>query len=227
MIETDEILERIRSRGNWLVRIRPSTYDATRLVSLPDLERAVRDSSVALRGWSYPQYDEPTRLAGYVEETTDWQHEIEVWRAFQSGQFVSLNGLSEDWRDNSEIWPAPKGWRAGQLPRGEDAIFRLAEIFEFAARWSTAVAFRGPVVVDCSLRELQGRGVGLSPNRGPWQLKRTCIASQWSWSRSYDLPNLLAGTWELAIEPAMSLFELCGWDLSRDVIRSILDELGS
>ena len=228
MTPTDELVAKIRSRGYWTVRIHPSTYDTELIGRLSALERAVSDSSVALRGWSFPHYDSghsPVRSANYVEQPTEWQHALELWRAYKSGQFLSLVGFMEDWRDQSSFWPADAGWEPGASLGVESTIFRFVEVYEFAARWSRALGLEGRIVVELSLRGLEDRFLALSPTRLPLLPARLCTAAEWSQSESYDSSELFTETRKLAVAPAQSLFELFGWDASPEMVREIQAEL--
>ncbi len=210
------------------MRVYPDTYDAERIGRLSALERAVSDASVALRGWSFPHFDSghpPLRSATYVEQPTEWQHALELWRAYKSGQFVSLAGFMEDWRDQSSFWPADADWEPGASLDVESTIFRFVEVYEFAARWSRALGLEGPIVIGLSLRGLKDRFLSLSPTRRPLLPTRLCAAAEWSQSESCDSAELLTETRELAIAPALGLFELFGWDASPEIVHEIQAEL--
>ncbi len=219
---------KVKNRGHWVVRVHPDTFDSNRLQKLADLEKAVRDSTVSLRGWDFPHYslhDQPTRTSDYVEQSLDWEHHVELWRAYKSGQFVSIAALWDDWRDQSGLWPATQSWKPGATLGVEDAVFRFVEIYEFAARWSRALGIQGSLVIECTLRGLQDRILQLGPRRTGFSHARTCKVPEWSQTGSYLSTALLAHPRELAIPPAISLFELFGWDVSAEVIRGIQGEL--
>jgi len=220
--------EKVKTRGHWVVRVHPETYDPNRLHKLADLQKAVGDSAVSLRGWDFPHYDpqvQPTRSADYVEQSLDWDHHVELWRAYKSGQFVSVSAFWGDWRDQSGLWPANQGWKPGATLSVEHAVFRFVEIYEFAARWSRALGIRDPLVIECTLRELGNRALQLGPRSIGFSYARTCMEPEWSYSGTYAPTALLAQPRELAIPPGISLFELFGWDVSPEVIRGIQGKL--
>lgn len=220
--------DKVKSRGHWVVRVHPETYDPNRPHKLADLEKAVRDSAVSLRGWDFPHYDpqaQPTRSTDYVEQSLDWEHHVELWRAYRSGQFVSVSGLQDDWRDQSGLSPATTGWKPGATLSVEDPVFRFVEIYEFAARWSRALSIQGPLVIEWTLRGLENRSLQLGPRRLGFTYARTSKVPEWSYSGSYLSAALLAQPREFAIPPAISLFELFGWDVSAEVVRGIQSDL--
>ena len=222
------LADKIRTRGHWTARLHPEAYASDRIQRLVDLENVVRSSAVSLRGWDFPHYNlrvEPSRSSDYVEQVLDWEHYLEIWRAYKSGQFVSICGLWDDWRDQSKLWPAPEGWRSGATLWVEDTVFRLIEIFEFAARWSRSLSVEGPLVVECTLRGLENRSLQLGPRRSGFSYPRICKVPAWSHSASYQSTALLAQPRELAVPPAISLFELFGWDVTPEIVRDIQGEL--
>src|SRR5262245_54137547 len=48
------LAEKIRSRGYWEVKVRPTVFAAERIKTLGELERGVNTAHVELRGWDYP-----------------------------------------------------------------------------------------------------------------------------------------------------------------------------
>ena len=95
---------------------------------LPTVQRCV----VQIRGWDFPHLSnqvEIERQADWIGQSSEWEHLLEAWRFYQSGQFVDLSGIWEDWRDQSSLHPAGGDWRQGQTLGVGDALFRLTEIF--------------------------------------------------------------------------------------------------
>jgi hypothetical protein len=223
------IVEKIRARGHWVVRLHPDTYDASPSRNLASLEQAVRDSAVSVRGWDFPHYDlqtQPTRRADSVEQSLDWEERVEFWRAYKSGQFISITGLPDDWCDQSNLWPVEMRPNPGAILSVENAVFRFVEIYEFAARWSRALAIQTSLVLAFTLRGLENRKLRLNPRRRVGFLgARTSKAPDWSYSKSYPSTALLSEPRELAIPPTIVLFELFGWDVNREVVREIQGEL--
>jgi hypothetical protein len=223
-----EISEKVKTRGHWIVRVRPESYDVERSISSADLEKAVRESAVSLRGWDFPHFDYQrpcTRTQKYVEQGIDWEHFVEMWRAYKSGQFVAINALWDDWRDKSSFWPRQEGWQTGTSLGVEDAVYRLVEIYEFAARWTQALGIGDAIVLECAIRGLTNRRLVLSPNRG-FRIGGTCEVPEWTYEATHSPSSLLAQARELAVAPAISLFEIFGWDARPAVIKDIQNEIG-
>jgi hypothetical protein len=222
------VIDKIKKRGYWTVRIHPDRYPTLQRRTLAELEQAVRQSEVSVRGWNFPQTtgrSDVKRSQDYIEYALDWEHYIELWRAYKSGQFVSVSGIWNDWQDQSRLWPAPSGWRAGTTLLVEGVVFRFVEIYEFAARWAQALALKGSLSISSAIKGLQDRQIVFSPGRTPFFTPQACTVPEWAHSESYDLTMLRGQPRELAISPTISLFELFGWDAGPGRIRDIQGQL--
>lgn len=223
-----DIVAKVRTRGSWAVRVRPVEFIENRVPKSSDLIEAVRKSHVELRGWDFPHFDfnrAPIRKSKYIAQETDWEHYVELWRAYKSGQFFSICSLWGDWRDQSRLWPPHPGWKSGATLGVEDAIFRFVEIFEFAARWSRAIPIGSELFVECKLRGLKDRGLEMSPRRMSMRFSYVCAEDEFVWSNRYSPAQIFAAPRENAISPSIELLELFGWDVSESLIREIQGEL--
>jgi hypothetical protein len=224
------VSDKVKSRGHWLTRVYPELYPPkTALLQLGALERAVSTCSVSFRGWDFPHYstrEQPMRTRDFVEQSLDWEHFVELWRAYRSGQFVSLAAIPGDWRDQSTLWPPQAGWATGTTFSVEDAVFTLVEVYEFGARWVEAVQLQGPIVIECNLRGIQNRSLELDKRKSGFSMPKVSQVPEWTFRQVYEVPDLLAHARELATEPAIGLFELFGWDTTVALIDGIQKELG-
>lgn len=221
--------EKIRSRGHWIITVRPTQYSTSERVPLAQLENAVRTCSVSLRGWDFPHWDvhnRPQRLFDSVTQSIDWMHHIEKWQAYQSLQFVCASGIWEDWRDQSPIWGTPPGWVSGSSLSIASAVFRLVEAYEFAARWAGAVIKQDLAYVECTLAGMKGRALTTDPNRVGFFEGKVSSLERWTHKATPSLIELSAQPRDLAIGPAIALFEQFGWDTDEKMIREIQSELG-
>ena len=78
---------------------------------LPIIEK----SAIELGGWRFPFIpDRPGELTNgqrfrdedSVRQIHRWEHHLEVWRFFRTGQFALVTSVSWDWRDQSGWWTA-------------------------------------------------------------------------------------------------------------------------
>lgn len=104
-----DTINKIKSRGYWKLIIEP-VLDLERFFEHEiDGKRFVDNCKVSLRGWDYPHVpttrgtEENYQISnGQVSSFTDWNHFKECWTYYQSGQFVHIFGLCEDWFSESD-----------------------------------------------------------------------------------------------------------------------------
>ena len=158
-MDAKELEKKIRSRGYWRVVIRPSGFIAER-ARLRDLEQIARDSVIQLRGWDYPHFPKEgvTRGNDFIEALTDveWLSHIELWRLYQSGQFVHLFAMREDWVEGTPM-AGLGNVKPGTLLSYESTLYTITEIFLFAARLAQRMALGPEVIVEYSLVDLLNR----------------------------------------------------------------------
>ena len=223
-----DISEKIQTRGFWAVRVHPLDFQKNRISKHSVLIGAVKKCTVDFREWDFPHFDHkaPTiRTPDYVEQEIDWQHHIELWRAYKNGQFVSISALWDDWRNQSDLWPATTEWAPGDELSVEGIVFRMVEIFEFAARWARVANVGNEIVVECKLQGLEGRALRIGPGRAGFIDRRAASINEWEWKNQYPLAVLFSTPRKLAIDPVINLFELFGWDTNENIIRDIQKEL--
>lgn len=226
-----EILKKIQSRGYWKVIIRPATFDERRIENFADLYSILQKTYVQIPSsrWEFPHLDSHATLQkkqDWIGQEYHWRQYLEVWRFYQSGQFVSIKGVYDDWRDESNLWPPPDGWKPCQFMEIEDTLLRFNEIFEFAARLAFTKAGDEYMRLKISVHNLKGRGLELDMQRKGSSYLRTLTASTNELSYEVDLPavKLVASPGELALKPAIELFQRFGWNPGAGMLRDIRDD---
>lgn len=222
-----DLLKKIKSRGHWRVIIRPTTFDEKRVADISHLYAIVERRSVQLRGWDYPHVDtsKPPRTdEDWVGQEFEWDQHLEIWRLYQSGQLVHVFGMVEDWLDPSRR-PMGHRWKPGEILAMGSALFRFAEIFEFAARLALTEAGDQTMRVEITLNRLTGRVLyndtgGGFPFTGP---KATLSSLPYT----IDVPQaeLIADPRGLALQPAAELYRRFGEEFSEQALRSLLNKL--
>lgn len=221
------IVTKIRTRGFWRVVIRPSTFVPDR-VRYEALEEIMRRAAVRLRGWDFPHFDKGGLAYGmdFVGSETDWQHHLESWKFFQTGQFVFLGGMKLDWRDQSTLSDPLPGFAARRVLGVIESLWTITEVFELAARLATTPAGAEEIVVRVELGDLMGRELFVDePRRMP--LQQTCIANIESFAKDFTVSPeaLLASADELAVAAAQEVFVRFGWRADAEALRSSQAEL--
>ncbi len=227
---TDSLLAEIRTRGHWQVIVRPSTFTLNRILDIADLFPLVQHASVQLRGWDFPHVNpnsDRTIDVDWVGQETRWEHNLELWRVYRSGQFVHFSGFWDDWRDRSGWLPPEEGW-APRLRFGiGDAIFRFTEVFEFAARIAMTSAGDDAMHVEIRVKDLAGRALYVdSPNRLPLRERAVARVSEFPFSLDLSRTELVAKSRELALDGVAEVFKRFDWNPPRTSLKTWQSELG-
>ncbi|MBM3942708.1 MAG: hypothetical protein FJ316_07285 [SAR202 cluster bacterium] len=223
-----ELLEKIRSRGFWKVIIHPSTFNEKRVPNILDLYSVLQKSSVEFGGWDFPHLDtrvKPEIGPDWVGQELDWEHYLELWRFYQSGQLAYFSGMYDDWRDQSTLWPADNNWHPGTDFRVHEAVFRYTEIFEFAARLSRTHAGDQHMHLEVNVKGLQGRTLCNLPGRVRFRYQRKASISELPYKIDLSQLQLITETKDLALKPALELFRRFGWEPPIDLLRDIQTEV--
>ncbi|MFC2099210.1 hypothetical protein ACFLSF_00035 [Candidatus Bipolaricaulota bacterium] len=220
------ILEKIRTRGYWRVRVLPANGEE-RIATLAGLEETVSACGVSLRGWDFPHFDRhagaTVRHTNYIQQDVDWRGIVEFWRAYKSGQFIAFSALGSEWGSEDTDEPEViERWLSV-----EDAIHRFTEIYAFASNWAEGLALEGEVAVGNELTCLDGRQLYLEPRRGGFRKQMVAAQDDWVHEQACDVAALLTDPRELAIQPSLALLEVFGLDIAETTIRDIQSELRS
>lgn len=215
------LLEKIRSRGYWKVIVRPTTYVEKRVLDKKTLEHILRATSVSLRGWNFPHVDDFTELDSgkdWIGQRIAWDRIRELWRFYQSGQFVHYFGMIEDWGDNST-----GQWLPSRRVRLDvkNAVAQFTEVFEFAARLSFTEAGDSGTHMEIVAGNIEDHVLQL-PSR-PGEAYWIPQARKPSMTYMTDLPNdvLVAEKRDLALKASMEFFRCFNWGPSIEFLRDM------
>ncbi len=238
---TSTLLEDIRSRGYWHVVIRPSTFEQER-IALSKLFPLIQRTALSIRGWEFPFVEGVTAAqrktsTDWVGIENEWDRILEAWRIYQSGQFVHESGILDDWLDRSKYTPAGEQWQPGLQISVPGLVFRLTEVFEFAARLAVADTYRldESLVVEATLHNTEGRALydtgtyGQFPKMGrlPMFDRHVTSGKFIPYRKELLKEEIIAQPWDLALGAAQYLFERFGWNPSKDLLKNIQSEIKS
>ncbi|MBI4668613.1 MAG: hypothetical protein HY747_05425 [Elusimicrobia bacterium] len=209
------LVNKIKSKGYLKVGIYPSRFVPNRISSLAACKKIIQDSNVSLRGWDYPHWSrrDDDRQIGHdwIQGAADFLGNIEVWRFYQSGQFVHYSACREDWERWETNWGTP--------PRENEkwlnilsTLYWVTEIFEFASRLCQKAGFGEGVHVSIELHGMEGRRLkyaGVAKISPP-----NCVSSISVIYFENDLPSkhLTADAHKLALDFFIHVLESFGWD---------------
>ncbi|MGA2496085.1 MAG: hypothetical protein ABSF67_24710 [Roseiarcus sp.] len=201
------LLEKITGYGHWRVNLRPLAALPERL-TLARCFEVVEQSRVSIRGWDYPHISRREDAEGgsgrageYFENWCDWHSQVEFWRMYRSGQFLSYNTLNDD----TEVPPED----AGKLLNVVDAIYTVSEFTDFAGRLVANVPFAAGLHLALTLNGTAGRRLWSGRNRVPFFDAKTTEAPLVELNRRIAPGD---NAQELAISLLVELFDHFGWN---------------
>ncbi len=166
------IANKIRERGHYRVNFRPLHLPEAKL-SLEQCRAVVEKNRTQLRGWDYPHF--PSRQGNdsrlglgenYCEGWIDWSNYKELWRVFQSSQFLHLAALREDWPEDA-LWGGERRQKPGEVLNVIGSLFYVVgEIFEFLARLLRGGLYPRGAQVSVTLAGTEGRTLVMEPESG-------------------------------------------------------------
>lgn len=219
------LAEKIRSRGHWQVVIRPLQFLEKRIPEIHALFPIVEKASVHLRGWDFPHVDPHTQPhidVDWVGQESEWQHHLEIWRLYQSGQFLDISGMHYDWRNQSEWFPASKGWKPNEILGVVDAVYRFTEIFEFAARLALTEAGDEQMHIEVIVGSLKGRRLWVDDRgRTPFFAEYRASLDEFPYRAQIPRSELAANPRDLALKAARELFWRFGWEAPIEILREL------
>ena len=227
-----ELLDKIRSRGYWRVVIRPGSFIGQRVPNISTLYPLLQKISVQLRRWNFPHLDtraQPDIESDWIGQGDEWDRHLELWRFYQSGQFVDFAGITDDWRNQSKVWPAPADWKHGALLEIGDALFTFTEIFEFAARLALTEAGSEQMHIEVGVAGLQNRELWVDDVHWwpPFPSGRKASLKELPYKVDLSRTQLITEPRDLALKPTIELFRHFGWEpslgLLRDMQQGLLD----
>ncbi len=226
----DEIVDRIKLRGYWKVIIRPSDFRRDRISDFETLKHIVTQSSVSLRGWSFPHVSTKTDIQiglDWIQQCVEFSDHVEAWRFYQSGQFVFYGSIRDDWWDQS-CWRRPdENKEPGSVLSVIDVVFHFAEIFEFAARLALTEAGSETIKISVNLVGLKKRQRRLDNEWGEgFDYPRIAHIGSFPQEISVLREELIAEARLLALKAVRELFIRFNWAPSMESLRTIQNQLG-
>jgi hypothetical protein len=212
----------IRSRGHYEIAIRPEVFLADR-VPYEALLDIVQQCAVRLRGWPFPyvgQNKDIQRLEDSIRETEDWERHLEIWRFYQSGQFVYIGSFREDWpeRETLESYKPPSG-RA--LLGCYSVSSRCAETYEFAARLANTAAGGDLMRISITLRGIEGRQLYMEDPARMLAWSNTASIPEFTVDETIRSEDLLAQPRILARQAVRKIFLRFGFDVNEAVLGAL------
>ena len=211
-----KLLDKIRSRGYWMAIIRPTTFIEKRVAHRSELLPILEKYSVQIKGWSFPHIDafvEIEKGPDWIGQEFDSDRILELWRFYQSGQFIHYFGMREDWDPSSN----------GQVKLDvSGVILRFTEIFEFAARLALAEGWDEGVHLQVTADNLKNHVLqppGLASGKVSWIPEAQ--VPKLEYAKELSKTALVANAQEASLDPALQLFKCFHWEPGIDIVRDL------
>jgi hypothetical protein len=215
-VSDQQRLDLVHETGYWRVLIRPTVFEERRIPRLSDCWRIIEEAKVRLRGWDYPHIDRRERGQGndWIQSGSTFANHVELWRFFQSGQFVHHFGLRED--------RMPPGWGVGgnpvQVVSGQQrwlhvlsTLYTITEVLVFARNLAYRAVLEPAADITIELHGAEGRALAAPADRdlyGFYQATTDIIC----WHETLPAATLLATAPDLALDATVHVFERFGWE---------------
>ena len=213
LMSYEERLSRIRTHGYWRVIIHPTVFEQQRIPALSRCWEIVATAMVNNR-LSYPPIQPSERVQGndWIQSGGEFGDSIEVWRLYQSGQFVHTFSMSEDHETASLGQTASNGSSSSseRLLNVYNTLLTLTEILFFARGLAHREVLQPAALLRVELHGVRGRRLD-NPKwhrvYGPYRAMEDTI----EWQRTILPQALITGASTVAVDAAIHIFERFNW----------------
>jgi hypothetical protein len=207
-----DLSRNIRERGHYEIVIRPEGSIDDR-VPYDELHSILQQCAVKLRGWPFPfvgSQNDAEPLEDSIRQNEDWERYREIWRFYQSGQFVYIGGFHEDWPE--------RGATESYRPQSNHALLgcydvsaRCAETYELAARLANTVAGDNLMRISITLRNINDRQLYMEDPARQLAWSHTARIPEYTFDEMVKRDNLLAQPRVLARHATKEIFSRFGF----------------
>lgn len=221
-MNTDAILDDIHADTYWRIVIRPTVFEPQRLLTVSQCKKVIEQATVQLRGGLYPYWRETSFTGGngWIQSALASGSRRELWRLYQSGQFVHHKAAIE--RFQPPPWQPPPPERPIFV---EGIVYLVTAVYEFAARMAAQKLLFPNAHIEIELHNSLGRRLVfwdafLSPLGGDHE----CQVEPLQVVKEMDPATLAGIAGDLALEAIAAVFERFGWfDPPRDLLINLRD----
>ena len=229
MTDPLEVVNKIKSLGNWEVIIRPTKYAEDRIPDLQALLPALQKLAVRRTGmWAFPEIAQdapPARGLHWIQGGHQNGSYLYFWRFTQSGQMFHISGMISDWLSEG-LWPTHPNWKPLTTLGIGESLWRFTDIFEFASRFATTDSGTDRIEIRATVTKLRDRKLWVDdPRRAPVTGNYIAHVNDFPYQRAFDRIELIADARKLALNAALKLYALFDWDPSPQLIQNYQDEL--
>lgn len=212
-----KIIDKIHLTGYWIVKIRPTVFNEEKIPTLNECRKIVEHSSVLLRGWDYPHYDnnQVKNAIDFVTLEVDFMKHVEVWRQYQSGQFVHHFACIEDYlnRDTfSQSLSIHSPSDSGRYLSILSSLYTLTEIFLFASRLASKQVMDPSCEISITLNSMKNRQLFFFDRGRLLRRSYICDEDILPFSKIYSITELMSDYASHARIALQWFFERFNWN---------------
>ena len=172
------VIKKIKTSGYWKLVIEPTKPVPNFFNHISEAEDLIENSSIKLRGWNYPHVPNENQQHQGIEIQNHrvngfiiWHHFLEAWSFYDSGQFVHIFGLREDWFKESD-WLTEQDHLKHIEPNTildfVGTTLSVTEMLLFSQNLINNAKYGDSVRITISLHNVQNRKLTtIDPNRVP------------------------------------------------------------
>ena len=215
-VDVKERLDKIKSTGYWRVNIRPTKFEQLRIDPRKRCWEIAESCRVYLRGWDYPAVHDKERFfeKDYVQSGADFEGMVELWRLYQSGQFIHYFSCMEDYR----MHEAPKMFQPKKADRGLgilSTVYRVTEIFEFATRLAQKEVLQPGLQISIKLVGMSSRELFYWDR---FAFPNICQDDEIAVEREFSTGEIIANSRVGALDAILEIFGHFGWEPLQQII---------
>jgi hypothetical protein len=208
-MDVNERLEKIKSQGYWRVNIRPIDFDEHRIESLERCWEIIEDCRVLFFIRPYPVINKMEKAYGYdwIQSGDEINGASELWRFYQSGQFIHYFPCMEDYSYDEEIHSL-NIW---------SVFYKITEIYEFATRLAEKGVYKNHIKISIKLIGMMNRGLSNVVKSVPVVFPSRIISKSNEIDIESTLPvlELLGSAHDEAINKTLEVFSKFNFELPR------------
>ncbi len=216
------LLNEIKSKGYWRINFRP-LIDEKIISDLSQTKELIKKHHVELRGWDYPYYPLRSDSQGnlkiynnFCEGYSDWEDMKEVWRFYESGQFIHYLALREDWERSDFTKTQEK-----PCLEVSSTIYQLVEIFEFASRLAAKTdIYKNGININIQIFKTKNRKLHLFNGSLPGEFTGSNEENISCFNTTLTTAELISNPDKCAAQAAKKTFSLFGFERSDGYIKS-------
>ncbi|PJZ59458.1 hypothetical protein [Leptospira adleri] len=219
-----EIISEIKSGPHCRMIVRPNEYQEQVIHQLSEIKELLENSIVRFRGWDFPHIDRENMTFGnnYLGSYDKWRRS-EMWRFYQSGQFIYLFQFHEDFLDKefaTRIYYQHKNNPKFEEKGYVDFIMLLstiAEIYELTYRLLSKNLLQRSCTIIFSMIDVSGRLLStIDPGRSLLP-KYQATETNLEFNKTYDIDDF-SDIETITIQCVKWFYERFGWHQPSEIL---------